>query len=177
MRKNIKKLGISLLLVICSGVGLYWYSSIEAHPKSVVSSETDIKSDKPIISEPEVVNDDIKVIDQTNDTKDKEVQKPNESVELNNDNSNVIGAEENNLKENNKKELTIEESNSLLKKYNSNVDYIYQGDETMFKDVLQDKGYKGYLFLPNVDGDIGFFVEKYSGEIYKFHPSGYMEKI
>ncbi|HSQ34096.1 MAG TPA: hypothetical protein VLM81_04330, partial [Peptostreptococcaceae bacterium] len=154
MGKNIKKLGISLLLVICSGMGLHWYSNIEAHPKSVVSSETDIKSDKPIGSETEVINDE---------------QKANESVKSNNENLNISKTEDNTLKEdenlNNKKELTIEESNSVLKKYNSNVDYIYQGDETMFKDVLQDKGYKGYLFLPNVDGDIGFFVEKYSGDI------------
>jgi hypothetical protein len=121
MGKNIKKLGISLLLVICSGIGLYWYSSAEAYQESVVSAESE--------------------------------------------NLNI------------KKELTVEDANVLLKQYNSNVDYIYQGDETMFKEVLQDKGYKGYLFLPNVDGDIGFFVDKSNGDIYKFHPSGYMEKI
>lgn len=170
MGKNIKKLGISLLLVICSGVGLYWYSSAEAHQESVVSAESDINNEKPINDEKEVAKDEDKIIDKSSDREDKDVQ----NIDVSTKDDNTLKEDEN---INIKKELTVEDAKELLKQYNSNVDYIYQGDETMFKEVLQDKGYKGYLFLPNVDGDIGFFVDKSNGDIYKFHPSGYMEKI
>lgn len=176
MIKGIKKLGISLVIVIFSGMGLYWYSNIEAHPKSVVSSETDTKTEV-IVEESKVAVDEPQI--SKNDSED--IKKQDETVNINNENLNESNKENKNLNEVNnqnlKKEFTVEDAKNLLIQYNSNVDYIYQGDETMFKDVLQDKGYKGYLFLPNVDGDIGFFVDKYNGDIYKFHPSGYMEKI
>ena len=163
--KNNKHIVISFLVVICSVIGVYFYSNIDAHQKTVVSSENDIKSDKK-----EVVADEstVEATDKKADTKD--INLNNES-KTENKNINKVN------NENAKKELTVEEAKNLLINYNSSVDYLYQGDETTFKDVLQDKGYKGYLFLPDVDGDIGFFIDKTNSNIYKFHPSGYMEKI
>ncbi len=58
--------------------------------------------------------------------------------------------------------------------YNPNVKYIYQGTESDFK-ALQEKGLKGYVFLPDIDGDLGMFVNKDNAKIYYFHPSGYLE--
>lgn len=74
------------------------------------------------------------------------------------------------------KELNIEQAKDILKMRNDSIDYTYQGDENTF-DVLKDKGLEGYVFLGNVDGDLGYFVDKNSVEIYYFHPSGYLEVI
>jgi len=175
MKINIKKLGISSLIVISLSVGLYWYSYIEAHPKSVVSSESDINKE-----ETEDINDSCELADDEkieNNDENIDDKKISDNVKLNNENLSEDKVQVNESKVISEKELTIEEAKNLLIEYNSKVDYVYQGDETMFKDVLQEEGYEGYLFLPNVDTDIGFFVDKHSGDIYKFHPSGYMEKI
>ncbi|MEG2788921.1 MAG: hypothetical protein RR942_14000 [Romboutsia sp.] len=72
--------------------------------------------------------------------------------------------------------LTQEEAEQLLLKYNSKVDYIYQGDSSQFK-ALKSKNLQGYVFLPNVDGDIGYFIDKNTHNIYFFHPSGYLELV
>ncbi|RDY24568.1 hypothetical protein CHF27_002695 [Romboutsia maritimum] len=72
--------------------------------------------------------------------------------------------------------LTIEQARQLLLQYNNKVDYIYQGSSSEFP-VLKSKKLEGYVFLPNVDTDIGYFVDKYTSKIYYFHPSGYLELI
>lgn len=74
------------------------------------------------------------------------------------------------------KTITKEQAKALLEENNPNVEYIYQGDENNFG-VLKDKGLSGYVFLPNVEGDIGYFVDKTTQEIYYFHPSGYLELV
>ena len=74
-----------------------------------------------------------------------------------------------------KKELTKEEALKLLKeKFNKDLEYIYQGTECDFE-ALQKEGLTGFVFLPNVPTDMGLFVDKESGDIYYFHPSGYLE--
>lgn len=70
--------------------------------------------------------------------------------------------------------LTQEQAKELLIKYNDKVDYIYQGDENDFE-ALKSKNLSGYVFLPDVETDIGFFVDKNTSHIYFFHPSGYLE--
>ena len=75
-----------------------------------------------------------------------------------------------------KQELTVEQAKELLLKYNDKVDYIYQGDANNFE-YLKSKNLKGYVFLPNVDTDIGYFVDKETSNIYFFHPSGYLELV
>ena len=70
--------------------------------------------------------------------------------------------------------LNKEEAENLLKEINPDIEYLYQGDEDTFL-VLKDKNLSGYVFLPNVDGDMGYFVDKNDSHIYLFHPSGYLE--
>ncbi|HSQ87593.1 hypothetical protein [Romboutsia sp.] len=74
------------------------------------------------------------------------------------------------------KQLTQEEAKELLLKYNDKVDYIYQGDASQFE-ALKSKNLQGYVFLPNVETDIGYFVDKNTCNIYFFHPSGYLELV
>lgn len=74
------------------------------------------------------------------------------------------------------KQLTQEEAKELLLKYNNKVDYIYQGNDSDFE-TLKSKNLHGYVFLPNVDTDIGYFVDKNTCSIYFFHPSGYLELV
>lgn len=74
------------------------------------------------------------------------------------------------------KTITKEHAKALLEEKNPNVEYLYQGDENNFG-ALKDKGLSGYVFLPNVEGDIGYFVDKTTQEIYYFHPSGYLELV
>ena len=70
--------------------------------------------------------------------------------------------------------LNKEQAEELLEMYNPNVKYIYQGTENDFE-ALQEKGLKGYVFLPDIDSDLGMFVNKDTAKIYYFHPSGYLE--
>lgn len=72
--------------------------------------------------------------------------------------------------------LTKEDALNLLLGMNPNLVYTYQGDENDFL-VLKEKGLSGYVFLPNIDTDLGYFVDKNTSSIYYFHPSGYLEKI
>jgi hypothetical protein len=74
------------------------------------------------------------------------------------------------------KQLTQKEAKQLLLKYNNKVNYIYQGDSSQFQ-ALKDKKLQGYVFLPDVETDIGYFVDKTNSNIYFFHPSGYLELI
>ena len=90
-------------------------------------------------------------------------------------NQNVINnQEEVNININNT--ITKEEAKELLKLKNPNIQYLYQGDENTFT-VLKEKGLSGYVFLPDVEGDMGYFVYKTTQNIYYFHPSGYLELI
>lgn len=90
-------------------------------------------------------------------------------------NQNVINnQEEVNININNT--ITKEQAKELLKLKNPNIQYLYQGDENTFT-VLKEKGLSGYVFLPDVEGDMGYFVDKTTQNIYYFHPSGYLELI
>jgi len=70
--------------------------------------------------------------------------------------------------------LSKDQAQELLSMYNPNVKYIYQGTENEFE-VLKEKGLEGYVFLPEIDTDLGMFVNKDTAKIYYFHPSGYLE--
>lgn len=95
----------------------------------------------------------------------QDVVKPNDSnKDIENDKSNVSKA------------LSRDDALNLLLDMNPNLVYAYQGDENTFP-VLKSKGLSGYVFLPNVDTDLGYFVDKNTSSIYYFHPSGYLEKI
>lgn len=70
--------------------------------------------------------------------------------------------------------LSKEDALNLLKEKNDKVDYSYMGDEETYS-VLKEKGHQGYVFLPDIQTDLGMFVNKNTREIYYFHPSGYMD--
>lgn len=72
------------------------------------------------------------------------------------------------------KQLNKEQAKELLESRNQGLQFEYQGDENNFN-ILKEKGLSGYVFLPNVDGDMGYFVDKNTSNVYYFHPSGYMD--
>ena len=77
--------------------------------------------------------------------------------------------------------MSKSEAEAILNKYIKEVEeadftYTYQGDENTFE-AIKEKGIRGYVFLPNVDTDLAYLVDKVSGNIYYFHPSGYFEKL
>ena len=77
--------------------------------------------------------------------------------------------------------MSKSEAEAILNKYIKEVEeadftYTYQGDENTFE-AIKEKGIRGYVFLPNVDTDLAYLVDKDSGNIYYFHPSGYFKKL
>lgn len=72
--------------------------------------------------------------------------------------------------------LTQFDAQQLLINNNDKVNYIFQGTSNSFK-ALQDKSLKGYVFLPDVDTDMGYFVDQDTSHVYYFHPNGYLELI
>ena len=77
--------------------------------------------------------------------------------------------------------MSKEEAEAILNKYIADVEqaeytYTYQGDENTFE-VIKEKGIRGYVFLPNIETDMAYLVDKDNGSIYHFHPSGYLEKL
>lgn len=70
--------------------------------------------------------------------------------------------------------LNQDQARELLEMYKEGVNYAFQGDENTFE-TLSQKGMSGYVFLPDYETDLGFFVDKNTASIYYFHPSGYLE--
>ena len=79
-------------------------------------------------------------------------------------------------KKSTKKLLSQEQALNILNKMDNSVEYIYMGTEKDF-DALQAKKLKGFVFLPDEEGDMGYFVNSKNGQVFFFHPSGYMERI
>ncbi|MFR6017219.1 MAG: hypothetical protein ACLUG9_06735 [Paraclostridium sordellii] len=115
-----------------------------------------------------------------NDIKPKENISENLDTDITNQQNkeNEVTDKENPSNENNVtvKSLTMEDALKLLNEMNPNLTYEYKGDENTFT-TLKDKDLSGYVFLPNIDTDLGYFVDKNTSSIYYFHPSGYLEKI
>ena len=77
--------------------------------------------------------------------------------------------------------MSKSQAEAVLNKYLNEVEktdltYTYQGDENTFESI-KEKGIIGYVFLPNVDTDMAYLVDKDNGNIYFFHPSGYFELL
>lgn len=79
-------------------------------------------------------------------------------------------------KKSTKKLLSQQQALNILNKMDNSVEYIYMGTEKDF-DALQAKKLKGFVFLPDEEGDMGYFVNSKNGQVFFFHPSGYMERI
>ena len=77
--------------------------------------------------------------------------------------------------------MTKSEAEAILNKYIKDVEqddftYTYQGDENTFE-AIKEKGIRGYVFLPNIETDMAYLIDKDNGSIYFFHPSGYFELL
>ena len=118
-----------------------------------------------VVEQNESTTDDSQSIVEQNESTTDDSQSAVEQNESTIDDSQPV-VEQNNL--------TQEQAKNLLIKYNDKVNYIYQGDENNFE-ALKSKNLHGYVFLPDVETDIGFFVDKETSHIYFFHPSGYLE--
>lgn len=70
--------------------------------------------------------------------------------------------------------LNKEQAQEVLKMYKKDIQFTYEGDENNFQ-ALSQRGLSGYVFFPDYDTDLGFFVDKNTASIYYFHPSGYLE--
>lgn len=137
------------------------------------ANEQKIDDEKAVINvvKPEIVQNTSQVEQIENVEKEQQIKQennqPQEVIKQEDENKSTVEVIE---------QLNLEQSKELLKMRNPNVEYIYQGDENTFE-VLKEKNLSGYVFLPNVDGDLGYFVDKNTTNIYYFHPSGYLDLI
>lgn len=86
-----------------------------------------------------------------------------------------------NKEEQEDKGMTKSEAEAFLAQYINQVEqadftFTYQGDENNF-DLIKVNGIRGYVFLPNIETDLAYLVDKDNGSIYSFHPSGYLELL
>lgn len=75
------------------------------------------------------------------------------------------------------KTLTKSQALNLVKKLEPEINgFTYMGNENTYR-CIKENGIKGYVFLPNCDGDMAYLVDKQTSHIYFFHPSGYFELL
>ncbi|WP_018589345.1 hypothetical protein [Terrisporobacter glycolicus] len=136
--------------------------------KKPVKSETSVvETKKPVKVKEETKKEETKKVV----TKKEETTKPvNNTV-----------AKDDKDKEEVKTGMTKSQAEAVLNKYLKDVEkvdftYAYQGNENTFK-AMQKKGIRGYVFLPNIETDLAYLVDKDNGSIYFFHPSGYFELL
>lgn len=120
-------------------------------------------------------------ISQNDVVKDVKPIKVEQSTKDNENNTTQTEEETTFAKVEDKTGMSKSEAEAILNKYIKEVEeadftYTYQGDENTFE-AIKEKGIRGYVFLPNVDTDLAYLVDKDSGNIYYFHPSGYFEKL
>ena len=128
---------------------------------------------KPVKSESTVAEnkEEVKVDTKKEETQKEESTKPADETVIEDDKD----------KEEVQTGMTKAEAEAVLNKYIKEVEkadftYTYQGDENTFE-VMQEKGIRGYVFLPNLETDMAYLVDKDNGSIYFFHPSGYFELL
>ncbi|MCC3865879.1 hypothetical protein K0040_16590 [Terrisporobacter petrolearius] len=113
----------------------------------------------------------VKVETKKEETKKEETTKPANNTVVKDDKD----------KEEVKTGMTKSQAEAILNKYLKEVEkvdftYTYQGNENTFK-AINKKGIRGYVFLPNIETDLAYLVDKDSGSVYFFHPSGYFELL
>ena len=188
------KKGIIALSILCTGLLLLdpvknmSFASKDDNIANKVNTNTNIvnkveENDKNenIIDNKELHNENDTISKNENiaqENKDKEEQFKEDKAEDINKDKEVSNEEESkeNTSEEEKQVLSKEEAEQLLININPELEYLYQGDENNFS-ALKEKNLTGYVFLPNVDGDIGYFIDKTNSDVYFFHPSGYLELV
>ena len=126
-----------------------------------------VKTKKPAKVKVETKKEEAKKVE----TKKEETSKPANNTVVKDDKD----------KEEVKTGMTKSQAEAVLNKYLKEVEkvdftYTYQGNENTFK-AMNKKGIRGYVFLPNIETDLAYLVDKDSGSIYFFHPSGYFELL
>ncbi|MCC3670025.1 hypothetical protein [Terrisporobacter mayombei] len=141
-----------------------------------VKVETTVVENKQPSKEEIKVDDkkeEIKVDDKKEESKKEESTKPADET--------VVKDDKDKEKEEVQIGMTKSEAEAVLNKYIKDVEksdftYTYQGDENTFE-AIKEKGIRGYVFLPNLETDMAYLVDKDNGSIYFFHPSGYFELL
>ena len=134
------------------------------------NNTTPVKTETVVAENKVPVTEEVKVDNKKEEVKEESI-KPVEETVVNDDKD----------KEEVKNEMTKSEAEAILNKYIKDVEqadftYTYQGDENTFE-AIKEKGIKGYVFLPDVETDMAYLVDKDNGSIYFFHPSGYFELL
>ena len=130
-----------------------------------------VKVETTVAENKQPAKEEVKVDDKKEESKKEESNKPaNEPV-----------VKDDKDKEEVQSGMTKSEAEAVLNKYIKDVEkadftYTYQGDENTFE-AIKEKGIRGYVFLPNLETDMAYLVDKDNGSIYFFHPSGYFELL
>ncbi|SCH39787.1 Uncharacterised protein [uncultured Clostridium sp.] len=183
------KKGIISVSILCTGL-LVFLNPMKNMSFAIKDDSINYNVPSNIINEIKDDNNYINNEDESNGNMSDGANKNNDAQEIIKENNSeqeksdvFINEKENEVSE--YEETTVVEENialtenlaeNILQSMYPNVEYIYQGNEGDFS-ALQEKGLSGYVFLPNVDGDMGYFVDKVNSNIYLFHPSGYLELI
>ena len=130
-----------------------------------------VKVETTVVENKEPAKEEVKVDDKKEESKKEESTKPADEAVVKDDKE----------KEEVQSGMTKSEAEAVLNKYIKDVEkadftYTYQGDENTFE-AMKEKGIRGYVFLPNIETDMAYLVDKDTGSIYFFHPSGYLELL
>ena len=130
-----------------------------------------VKVETTVVENKELAKEEVKVDDKKEESKKEESTKPADEAVVKDDKE----------KEEVQSGMTKSEAEAVLNKYIKDVEksdftYTYQGDENTFE-AIKEKGIRGYVFLPNLETDMAYLVDKDNGSIYFFHPSGYFELL
>ena len=132
-----------------------------------------VKVETTVVENKEPAKEEVKVDDKKEESKKEESTKPADET--------VVKDDKDKEKEEVQIGMTKSEAEAVLNKYIKDVEkvdftYTYQGDENTFE-TMKEKGIRGYVFLPNIETDMAYLVDKDNGSIYFFHPSGYFELL
>ena len=199
------KRAITTLSLLCGGLlfinpitNIIFAQNTNNQPVTELVECRDINKETIMTNEENIEQKNINNEIKENEVYKEEIVKENiAKLEVNNEvikpkiNNEIVECENTQIAENNKEEIIKEEAEDkntvevievlnqqqaeeLLKMYNKDANYTFEGNENTFE-VLNQKGLSGYVFFPDYDTDLGFFVDKNSASIYYFHPSGYLE--
>lgn len=144
--------------------------------KSETVEKEEVKVNEENTYKPEVNNTNTEKVE-TNTDKKEEVVNKNEETEKEEapkeDNTTDEVVQSNGMSQSAAQGVLNQYLNSIGQ---GDMTYAYQGDENTFG-VIKEKGIRGYVFLPNVETDMAYLVDKDNGSIYYFHPSGYFELV
>ena len=132
-----------------------------------------VKVETTVAQNKQPAKEEVKVEDKKEESKKEESSKPADET--------VVKDDKDKEKEEVQSTMTKSEAEVVLNKYIKDVEkadftYTYQGDENTFE-AIKEKGIRGYVFLPNLETDMAYLVDKDTGSIYFFHPSGYFELL